>query len=137
MLPDALVLLRPGAITNSELGAVTDLPVRRPDTLSVIEAPGMLTSHYAPRARMRLNVSQCPEGAGLIAFGDGRRREHASQVLNLSSGGDLKEAAANLYRHMKALDAKGFALICVEPIPTTGIGAAINDRLTRAAAPRE
>ena len=87
---------------------------------------------------MRLNVTECPQGAGLIAFGSGtdRQREAASQVLNLSVDGDLKEAAANLYRHMKALDALGLPLICVEPVPTTGIGAAINDRLTRAAAPR-
>ena len=138
VLPDSLVLLRPGAITDSELGAVTDLPVRRPDGLGGIEAPGMLASHYAPRAQMRLNVTECPQGAGLIAFGSGtdRQREAASQVLNLSVDGDLKEAAANLYRHMKALDALGLPLICVEPVPTTGIGAAINDRLMRAAAPR-
>jgi L-threonylcarbamoyladenylate synthase len=139
VLPDSLVLLRPGAITDSELGAVTDLPVRRPDAMNGIEAPGMLASHYAPNAKMRLNVTECPQGAGLIAFGDGKEceRQAAKDVVNLSDAGDLKEAAANLYRHMKALDARGFDLICVEPIPTTGIGAAINDRLTRAAAPRE
>ena len=136
--PDRLTLLRPGAITGPELTAITDLPVGRPGEDAEIEAPGMLKSHYAPDAELRLNVTDCPSGAALLAFGDGagKNRTMAGHVLNLSPRGDLKEAAANLYHHLKALDATGFATICVEPIPATGIGAAINDRLARAAAPR-
>ena len=137
VLPDSLVLLRPGAITDAEMSAVTDLPVHRPDSKAGVEAPGMLSSHYAPNARMRLNASTCPEGGALLAFGTGESRPQAGRVLNLSEKGDLKEAAANLYHHIKTLDAEGFDPICVEPIPSTGIGLAINDRLVRAAAPRE
>ncbi|MEC9342771.1 MAG: L-threonylcarbamoyladenylate synthase [Pseudomonadota bacterium] len=135
---EALVVLRPGAVTEAEMGAVTGLPVVAADPSGGIEAPGMLASHYAPKARLVLNITACPAGAGLIAFGAGagRNRSRAGQVLNLSPDGDLKEAAANLYAHLKALDAQGFDPICVEPVPWTGIGAAINDRLARAAAPR-
>lgn len=131
---DQLVLLRPGSITMEEMEAETGLPVIAASGDSV-EAPGMMKSHYAPRAMMRLDVTECPAGAALLAFGDstGKNRAGAAESLNLSESGDLREAAANLYHHMKALDAGGPALIAVEPIPREGLGLAINDRLARAA----
>jgi L-threonylcarbamoyladenylate synthase len=115
--------------------AETGLPVVAASG-GVIEAPGMMKSHYAPRAMMQLNVTECPRGAALLAFGDGtgKDRTGAAESLNLSKNGDLREAAANLYHHMKALDAGGTSLIAVEPVTPEGLGHAINDRLARAAA---
>lgn len=135
---DRLVVLRPGAIDEHMLAAATGLPVVAGGG-DRIEAPGMLASHYAPGARLELAVTHCPRGAALIAFGsaDGKDRSGASATRNLSETGDLDEAAARLYAAMQALDDTDPALICVEPIPDSGIGKAINDRLRRAAAPKE
>ena len=103
-----------------------------------IEAPGMLASHYAPDAAMRLDAREVAAGEALLAFGPMRIEGagRAVAVLNLSEKGDLREAAANLYGHMTALDRTGAAAIAVEPIPQDGLGEAIADRLRRAAAPR-
>jgi L-threonylcarbamoyladenylate synthase len=98
----------------------------------------MLASHYATRARLRLNVQEVQPGEALLAFGAPRPAgaEGAAHTLDLSPRGDLVEAAANLFAHLRALDATGVSMIAVAPIPTDGLGEAINDRLTRAAAPR-
>ena len=108
---------------------------RRP----AIEAPGMLASHYAPRAAVRLNATEVGPGEALLAFG--RRRAAAGETPSPCSTcrrrGDLREAAANLFSHLQALDRSGAATIAVEPIPDDGLGEAINDRLARAAAPRD
>jgi L-threonylcarbamoyladenylate synthase len=135
---NALSLLRPGSITAEQLEAVSGLPVAL-STGKTIEAPGMLASHYAPHAMVENNVTACPAGAALLAFGPGknRYRSGAAAMLNLSPQGDLREAAANLYAMLKELDAGKPKLIVVEPIPNHGLGIAINDRLSRAAAPRE
>jgi L-threonylcarbamoyladenylate synthase len=135
---DRLVLLRPGAVSATELQSVTGLPVTMHHG-KAIEAPGMMASHYAPDAAVRTEVTACPAGAALLAFGppDGRDRSAAAVTLNLSESGDLREAAANLYAMLKRLDATGNTLIAVEPVPATGLGIAVNDRLARAAAPRE
>ncbi len=134
---DRIVLLRPGAITAQALTEATGLPVVSA-MAGTIEAPGMMASHYAPDASLRLNVNNCPHGAAMLAFGSGagKNRDDALIVENLSEGSDLREAAANLYGALKRLDAEKPALICVEPVPFEGIGVAINDRLARAAAPR-
>ena len=97
-----------------------------------IEAPGMLASHYAPRARLRLDAAAPREGEAYLAFGT----EAPPGGLTLSARGDVVEAAANLYAHLRALDATGAACIAVAPIPAHGLGEAISDRLARAAAPR-
>ena len=133
-----LFLLRPGGVTIEQLQAVAGLAVRRPGATR-IEAPGMLRSHYAPRAPLRLNISQVGPGEALLAFGPERAgaTRPVGPTLNLSPTGDLQEAAANLFAHLRCLDDAGAATIAVEPIPITGLGAAINDRLARAAAPRE
>jgi L-threonylcarbamoyladenylate synthase len=135
---ERLVLLRPGAVTADDLQSASGLPVF-PAKEGAIEAPGMMASHYAPRAGVRLNAGDCPPDAALIAFGPGKdeARASAAAVENLSPAGNLREAAANLYAAMKRLDATGADLICVESVPETGLGIAINDRLRRAAAPRD
>lgn len=123
-------LLRPGAITSQALEAVIG-PLAKPSG-TAIEAPGMLASHYAPAARVRLNALAAEPGELLLGFGT----IATAGGLNLSPEGNLLEAAANLYAHLRSLDAKHPKGIAVAPIPTEGLGEAINDRLTRAAAPR-
>lgn len=132
-----LVLLRPGGVSSEELEAAIGRPVEFPGS-GTIEAPGMLRSHYAPNARMRLGVEAVNAGEALLAFGPKRARdaEKAAVMLNLSQAGDLREAAARLFAAMHELDETGAAVIAVEPIPGEGLGAAINDRLARAAAER-
>jgi L-threonylcarbamoyladenylate synthase len=102
-------------------------------------APGMLTSHYAPRATLRMNPAAVAPGEALLAFGPALPRDagSAKMILNLSVCGDLVEAAANLFRHLRELDGCGVDSIAVMPIPNEDLGEAINDRLRRAAAPRE
>ncbi|TIW32191.1 MAG: translation factor Sua5, partial [Mesorhizobium sp.] len=104
-----------------------------------IEAPGMLASHYAPGAAVRVNAAKVAKGEALLAFGPRRAEgwQGAAALRNLSETGDLREAAANLFAHMQDLDRSGAKTIAVEPIPFDGLGEAINDRLSRAAAPRD
>ncbi|MDX8524389.1 L-threonylcarbamoyladenylate synthase [Mesorhizobium sp. MSK_1335] len=132
-----LRLLRPGGIGAEEIEAVAGAKLSRGAT--GIEAPGMLASHYAPGAAMRLNVENVAKGEALLAFGGNRAQgwEEAIALRNLSATGDLREAASNLFAFMQALDRVGAATIAVEPIPFEGLGEAINDRLARAAAPRD
>lgn len=133
-------LLRPGGVAAEEIETVAGVPLQRPDKAgAAIEAPGMLASHYAPNARMRLDATEVAPGEALITFGDTpvRGAEQARPVLNLSPSGDLREAAAHLFDFMKRADASGAGTIAVAPIPMRGLGEAINDRLARAAAPRD
>ena len=123
------VLLRPGAVPRAAiekiaggLGAFSG---------EAVSSPGQLESHYAPRAKLRLNAREAETGETLLAFGP-----HAPETMNLSATGDLKEAAANLFAMLRRLDASGAARIAVMPVPESGLGEAINDRLRRAAAPR-
>ena len=101
-------------------------------------APGMLASHYAPRTPLRLDAQRVEPGEALLAFGPtlAAGAERAVKVLNLSERGDPIEAAANLFSHLRALDAAGAKAIAVMPVPHQGLGEAINDRLARAARPR-
>jgi L-threonylcarbamoyladenylate synthase len=129
-------LLRPGGLAREEIERVLGHPLGSPtesdDTAPL--APGMLASHYAPRARVRLNALTPEPGEALLAFGPAPAA--AGPTLNLSPRGDLVEAAANLFSHLRALDASGAQRIAVMTIPDEGLGEAINDRLARAAAPR-
>jgi len=95
----------------------------------------MFSSHYAPRARLRLDADNARAGEALLAFGSAVPAN--ATTLNLSPRGDLIEAAANLFSHLRALDASGAAGIAVMKVPNEGLGEAINDRLVRAAAPRQ
>jgi L-threonylcarbamoyladenylate synthase len=123
-------LLRPGAIARDAIEAIVGPLAQAP---ARVQAPGQLESHYAPRARLRLNARTPESGEAFLGFG----AVHAGGVsLNLSARGDLDEAAANLFAMLRALDKTGAPQIAVAPIPDTGIGEAINDRLRRAAAPR-
>lgn len=135
---DTVRLLRPGGVSAEEIERVAGVPIIR-DKGGAVVAPGMLASHYAPRARMRLNAVDVRGGEALLAFGAVRAKgaDRAIQMLNLSETGDLREAAANLFSFMQALDRSGAATIAVEPVPGHGLGEAINDRLARAAAPRD
>jgi len=98
----------------------------------------MLVSHYAPRTPLRLDAVAVEAGEALLAFGPklAAQHERAVRVLNLSQRGDLIEAAANLFSHLRALDSAGAKTIAAMPISHDGLGEAINDRLARAAAPR-
>ncbi len=132
------VLLRPGALARAEIERVLPLSSAAPLADDAPIAPGQLASHYAPRARLRLDADSVAAGEALLAFGPALPggAERAVRVLNLSPRGDLIEAAANLFSHLRALDAAGVAGIAVMPVPHEGLGEAINDRLERAAAPR-
>jgi L-threonylcarbamoyladenylate synthase len=133
-------LLRPGGIDAEAIEAVTGKRVLRPKAAgtAAIEAPGMLASHYAPNASVRLNATEVSSVEALIAFGSGdiSGASSARVLLNLSPSGDLTEAASNLFDFLKRADASGATGIAVAPIPEEGLGEAINDRLMRAAAPR-
>jgi L-threonylcarbamoyladenylate synthase len=129
-------LLRPGGVARADIEEVLGAP------LMAIEggaaggpvAPGMLASHYAPRAALRLDATSLePDEAGLDFGG---RFAPANKVLDLSPRGDSVEAAANLYSYLRRLDASGADVIAAAPIPAQGLGEAIRDRLKRAAAPR-
>ncbi|OWV94881.1 translation factor Sua5 [Rhizobium sp. R72] len=133
-------LLRPGGLPASEIERVTGQKLLRARKASAaIEAPGMLASHYAPGATVRLDATHVDAGEALIAFGSTSVAgvDDARIVLNLSQDGDLAEAAANLFDYMKRADASGASTIAFSAIPDEGLGEAINDRLRRAAAPRE
>lgn len=132
-------LLRPGGITAEEIADLLGATVVRGGSGKAVEAPGMLASHYAPDAKVRLDATMLHDGEALMAFGPHRidNADRALAMLNLSPQGDLREAAANLYAHMRALDRSGSATIAVEPIPAGGLGEAVRDRLARAAAPRD
>jgi L-threonylcarbamoyladenylate synthase len=132
-----LRLLRPGGLAAEDIEAVAGIALSR-DEARGVEAPGMLASHYAPTARVRPNAFEVRPGESLLAFGPARiaGAGQALAVANLSGSGDLAEAAANLFGHLRALDRAGATAIAVEPIPEHGLGEAINDRLRRAAAPR-
>ncbi len=133
-----LVLLRAGGVSRDELHAATGLAVEEPGDGAPIAAPGGLASHYAPEGRLRLDAEAVEPGEFLIAFGADRPKglENAAAIVNLSPGGDLREAAANLFAALSAFDSARVERIAVTPIPRTGLGEAINDRLKRAAAPR-
>jgi L-threonylcarbamoyladenylate synthase len=131
---DMVTQLRAGALPRREIEAAIGQPVAIAAENSAVAAPGMLASHYAPNARLRLDASAPRAGEAYLAFG----REPVnplSPLRNLSPASDLREAARNLFAMLHELDAQAEA-IAVAPIPHTGLGEAINDRLKRAAAPR-
>jgi L-threonylcarbamoyladenylate synthase len=137
------VLLRPGGLPREDIERLLGERLARP----MVEppghsdqplAPGMLASHYAPRTGVRLDAARLEPGEALLAFGPRAipGAEAAVAVLNLSERGDLIEAAANLFGHLRALDAANAEAIAVMPVPEDGLGEGINDRLRRAAAPQ-
>ena len=129
------MLLRPGGLPAEAIAAALGRELAAPAAVGVT-APGQLASHYAPRAPLRLDAAAAGPDEVRLGFGPGD-----AAGLNLSPSGDLAEAAANLFAHLRAADAlaaaRGATAIAVAPIPRAGLGAAINDRLARAAAPRD
>ncbi|USI72143.1 L-threonylcarbamoyladenylate synthase [Sphingomonas morindae] len=123
-------LLRPGPVTADALQAASGLAVVAEAAGGAIEAPGQLASHYAPAAPLRLDATAAAADEWLIGFGA------VAGDDSLSPRGDLVEAAARLFAALHRADVSGRARIAVAPVPDTGLGAAINDRLRRAAAPR-
>jgi L-threonylcarbamoyladenylate synthase len=139
----APMLLRPGGVPRQAIEhalgrRLADVPAGMAAGADAPLAPGMLASHYAPRTPMRLNAERVERGEVLLAFGPklAAGADEAARVQNLSERGDLIEAAANLFSHLRALDAAGAKTIAVMPVPQQNLGEAINDRLMRAAGPR-
>ncbi|MFC2954136.1 L-threonylcarbamoyladenylate synthase [Marinicaulis aureus] len=134
---DRVTLLRPGGIAREAIERSAGQALS--SAHGKIEAPGMMTSHYAPDAKIRLNAQEQREGEAFLGFGEIEGAGPSS--LNLSKSGDLAEAAANLFAYLREADlaakTHGLKTIAVAPIPMEGLGEAINDRLARAAAPRD
>lgn len=127
----APALLRAGGIPVEAIEACLGIPLLRDEDPDAPMSPGQLASHYAPRGAVRLNAPYAEAHETYLGFGAG------DADLNLSVAGDLIEAAANLFGMLHQVDAMGAKHIAVAPIPTHGLGQAINDRLRRAAAPRD
>jgi L-threonylcarbamoyladenylate synthase len=136
------VLLRPGGVPiealEARIGSIRrGAPVAGP-TPGGLASPGMLASHYAPGLPVRLNAAAATGDEALLAFGT--PLPGAGAVYQLSAGADTAEAAARLFEGLRWLDAEGARLglrrIAAMPVPDAGLGAAVNDRLQRAAAPR-
>ncbi|WP_193368520.1 L-threonylcarbamoyladenylate synthase [Pelagibius marinus] len=134
--PEATIL-RPGAVTTQDLTPIAGEVRETLDAAESLElkAPGMLTSHYAPGHPVRLDATDVVGDEALLAFGP-EVPAGAVETLNLSPSGDLTEAAAHLFAYLHRLDSADVRDIAVMPIPDSGLGSAINDRLRRAAAPR-
>lgn len=126
-------LLRPGGIAPA---AIETLIGRLAGAGRAIVAPGMLASHYAPRARLRLDATHAHPGEAFLGFGKLPALAPGTPALTLSATRDLDEAARNLFAYLQTLDRPHVRVIAVAPVPATGLGLAIRDRLARAAAPR-
>ena len=124
-------LLRPGGLPAEAIEAALGRPLAHAPLPDTPNAPGQLSSHYAPEAAMRLEAETRRDGEVLLGFGPSAR----DAEINLSRSGDLVEAAANLFEMLREADKRGDR-IAVSPIPHHGLGVAINDRLKRAAHPR-
>jgi L-threonylcarbamoyladenylate synthase len=126
---DVPVLLRPGGVALETIEAAVGRSI--PSALDDDDhpkSPGMLARHYAPKAPLRLDAVSAEPGETLLGFGPAA----PTGAINLSAGGNLEEAAANLFALLHRLDERA-SRIAVMPIPNTGLGRAINDRLRRAA----
>ena len=132
----APIILRQGGVTQIELENVIGKVVVFTGHSQTPTAPGQLESHYAPNATVRLNATTVNASEALLAFGPDMGPKTYKTSLNLSERGDLHEAAANLFAMLRELDKPDVKTIAVMPIPETGLGIAMNDRLRRAAAPR-
>ena len=128
-------LLRPGGVPLEAIAALLGPIIEVEEGGAAPLSPGMLASHYAPSLALRLDARAVRPDEALLAFGP-QPLSGAAETISLSPSGDLVEAAANLFAALRALDRPEFGAIAVMPIPETGLGRAINDRLRRAASPR-
>jgi L-threonylcarbamoyladenylate synthase len=133
MLDDGPKLIRHGGVPRAAIEKVLGHAIAVEAHATRPHAPGQLLSHYAPHAELRLNADSPRAGEAYLGFGP----LHSHGPWTLSARGDLVEAAANLFRRLHEIDATGVASIAVAPVPHHGLGEAINDRLQRAAAPRD
>ena len=124
-------ILRPGFIGPVTISKVLNRKIIINDNSKIIKAPGMLKRHYSPGIPMKLNQKKAKNNEAFIVFG--KKYKKAKNIFNLSSKSNLNEAARNLYKILRLIKKKNYKMICVSSIPQTGIGLAINDRLTRAA----
>jgi L-threonylcarbamoyladenylate synthase len=132
-------LLRPGGVAEEDIEALIG-PLARPAATNgggcqdgARKSPGMLDRHYAPDLPLRLEATEARPGEALLAFGPDAPEDAPEDTMNLSPTGDLEEAAANLFAMIRTLDGPPFTAIAVMPVPDTGLGRAVNDRLRRAA----
>lgn len=130
-------LLRPGAVLRESIESLIGPIVMGGGSPDAPKSPGQLLSHYAPAAGVRLGAFNANGDEAFLTFGPDDFARGGAERLNLSPSGDLAEAAANLFAYLRKLDRPGIRAIAVMPIPEEGLGVAINDRLKRAAAPRE
>ena len=131
--PDRARILRPGGVTREAIeGVIGRLDVSDTDASEPLRSPGLLARHYAPKTPLRLDAVAVSPDEALLAFGP-EPLEGAGWTLNLSTKGDLAEAARNLYAMLRALDAEGASRIAVMKLPEGGLGEALADRLKRAA----
>ncbi len=131
-MDDAPYMLRSGGLARDTIENILRRPMMTPMNYDAdLHSPGQLESHYAPQAQLRLNAVAPEFGEAYLGFG-----EHGDGPWTLSKTGDLQEAAANLFKMLHVIDDSSLEHIAVAPIPMTGLGEAINDRLIRAAAPR-
>ena len=134
---EAPTILRHGGVTEEAVAAALGIPFPLPTPQRApadggLKSPGLMRSHYAPHAVVRLNATHAGPGEVFLGFGP----DSAGATLNLSPSGNLREAAANLFSYLHKLDEGRPNGIAVAAIPQAGLGKAINDRLNRAAAPR-
>jgi L-threonylcarbamoyladenylate synthase len=131
---DDVTLLRLGALPREDIETMLGRKLTKPKAGSHVTSPGQFATHYAPLTPLRLNARSARRGEALLAFGR-QAPEFAGPTINLSTRGDLVEAAANFFAALRALDEAGVETIAVMPIPAHGLGEAINDRLKRASSP--
>jgi L-threonylcarbamoyladenylate synthase len=134
---DKVVQLRPGGLSRESVMRILGREMDSRDPDETLRAPGLLDSHYAPLAPLRMNVTKFRLDDAILAFGTIKLPEFPANrpVVNLSPTANLLQAAARLFSALRELDAHNPATIAVAPIPAGGLGEAINDRLVRASAP--
>jgi len=130
-LSSRVKILRPGSISHLDISKVLKKKVYIYKGSKTIKAPGMLSKHYSPGIPIKLNQKKAKNNEAFIVFGKKHKKE--KNIFNLSYKSNLNEAARNLYKTLRLIKKKKYKLICVSAIPKTGIGLAINDRLSRAA----
>jgi L-threonylcarbamoyladenylate synthase len=130
-LTSKVKILRPGLINPSDISKVLNRKINIYKGAKTIKAPGMLKRHYSPGIRIKLNQKKAKDNEAFIVFG--KKYKKAKNIFNLSNKSNLNEAARNLYKVLRLIKKKNYKMICVSSIPKTGIGLAINDRLSRAA----
>ena len=130
-LTSRVKILRPGLINPSDISKVLNKKTHIYKSTKILKSPGMSKRHYSPGIRIKLNQKKAKDNEAFIVFG--KKFKKSKNIFNLSYKSNLNEAARNLYKIFRLIKKKKYKMICVSSIPQTGIGLAINDRLSRAA----